>query len=169
VRKRPGGSLRPSIWLSGEGCQACFLLRPYGRNVTSSVVKTPKLYWSDVGIARHLTGSWGPCSGHLFETLVVAEAVKLIKALAIKANPAFYRTRSGLEIDMVLETAAGVIAIEVKSRERWAKSDFQPLELFAESVGDRFRCGLVVTKGGRIEAAGRDGRFWAVPFHRLFS
>jgi hypothetical protein len=55
------------------------------------------------------------------------------------------------------------------SRERWAKSDFKPLELFAESVGDRFRCGLVVTKGGRIEPTGRDGRFWAVPFHRLFS
>lgn len=146
-----------------------FLLRPFGRNVTSAVMKAPKLYWSDVGVARHLTTNWGPPAGALFETLVVAEAMKLLRTLSLEAEATFYRTRSGLEIDLILETPAGVIAFEVKGRESWARSDLRSFRSFAEAMGERFLGGIVVTLAGVLQPADAKGRFWAVPFHRLFS
>jgi hypothetical protein len=145
-----------------------FLLQPFQRSVTSSLVKSPKLYWSDVGIARHLTGAWGPCSGLLFENLVVAEAVKLIRSRAHDAEPSFYRTRSGLEIDLVLETTSGMLAIEVKAREKWDHADLRSLRALADGLGEELRLGLVVTQGGGIERTA-DPRIWAVPVHRLFT
>lgn len=145
------------------------LLQPYARNVTSSVVKTPKLYWSDVGIARHLQGNWGPLTGELFETMVVAEAVKLLRTLGLDAESTFYRTRSGLEVDLLLETAAGVIAIEAKARETCSPADFRGLRALAVGFKERFLAGLVVTTGAGIEPMADDPRLWGIGMARLFS
>jgi len=144
------------------------LLQPYVRNVTSSTVKTPKLYWTDVGIARHLQGSWGPITGELFETLVVGEAVKLQRTLGLDARASFYRTRSGLEVDLLLETSAGIVALEAKARDQAAPSDFRGLRALAAGLGPELLVGLVVTTGAAIEPAGDDPRLWVVPFTRLF-
>jgi hypothetical protein len=146
-----------------------FLLQPFSGNLTSAVVKTPKLYWSDLGIARHLSGNWGPSTGPLFETWVVSEAVKLIRSLALEAEPSFYRTRSGMEIDLVLETPAGLFGIEIKGRDGWARADFGSLRAFAGAAGKRFLGGIVVHQGSALEPASDDRRLWAVPAHRLFS
>ena len=146
-----------------------FLLQPYARNLTSSVVKTPKLYWSDVGIARHLQGNWGQLTGELFETLVVAEAVKLLRTLGLAAEATFYRTRSGLEVDLLLETSAGVIAIEAKSRATWAPADFRGLRALAAGLGPKLVAGLVVTTGDTIEPVADDPRLWAIGLSRLFT
>ena len=54
------------------------LLQPYARNLTSATVKSPKLYWMDLGLLRHGTRAWGELTGPLFETLVVSEARKWI-------------------------------------------------------------------------------------------
>jgi uncharacterized protein len=52
------------------------LLQPYHRNITSTVVKTPKLYWVDMGIFRQLTGFRGEPTGDLYEIFVVGEIYK---------------------------------------------------------------------------------------------
>lgn len=142
---------------------------PFRENLTSAVVKTPKLYWSDVGFARHLGGVQGPLTGPLFETLVVAEAIKIIRTLGLEVEPFFYRTRSGLEVDLVLATPAGLLALEAKARPAWAPSDLRGLRALAEALGTRFLGGLVVTSGGPLEPARDDRRFWSVPAHRLFT
>jgi len=146
-----------------------FLLPPFRENLTSAVVKTPKLYWSDVGVARHLGGVQGPLTGPLFETLVVAEAVKIVRTLGLEVEPFFYRTRSGLEVDLVLATPAGLLALEAKARPAWDPSDLRGLRALAEALGTRFLGGLVVTSGGPLEPARDDRRFWSVPAHRLFT
>jgi predicted AAA+ superfamily ATPase len=146
-----------------------FLLQPFRENLTSSVVKTPKLYWTDIGIARHLTGSSGPLSGSLFETFVIGEAIKLIRTLGLEVESFFYRTRSGMEVDGLLSSSRGVLALEAKARPGWAPSDLSGMRALADALGVRFRGGLVVTSGGALERASSDGRFWCVPAHRLFS
>lgn len=155
-----------------------FLLQPFSAGAIAGLVKAPKLFWADLGVVRHLTGNWGPTSGALFETLVVAEAVKLIRTLGIDAEPRYYRTRSGAEVDLLLETSAGVLAFEVKARSGWSNADFRSLRRLAATLGDRFLAGIVVTDAhseagsgktaGGIACVDRSLRLWAVPFHRLF-
>jgi predicted AAA+ superfamily ATPase len=47
------------------------LLQPYYKNLTSSVIKTPKIYWLDIGILRQLSGQREGLTGEIYETMVV--------------------------------------------------------------------------------------------------
>jgi predicted AAA+ superfamily ATPase len=78
------------------------LLQPYHRNITSSTIKTPKLYWLDVGLMRQLSGFTGEASGQIYETMVVGELIKWTKTAQRDTEIYFYRTRSGLGLSRLL-------------------------------------------------------------------
>jgi uncharacterized protein len=142
------------------------LLQPYHRNLTSSVVKTPKLFWTDVGIWRQLTGFKGETTGQLYETMVVAEILKWMRTNQEEGELFFYRTRSGMEIDLLLETSAGVVGIEIKSRATVAEKDVRPMQAVAEALPRLWRGGLILYSGDRIfRIAPPD--IWALPSRRL--
>lgn len=143
-------------------------LRPYTRSLTSRLVKSPRLYWLDLGLLRQATMQWGPLSGPLFETLVIGECHKWISTLALEARLYSYRTVSGLEVDLLIETPHGVLAIETKSRETAARADGRSLLALAEALGERWLGGLVVHRGAAIEPLVPEATIWAVPAHRLF-
>lgn len=143
------------------------LLQPYHRNLTSSVVKTPKLYWLDIGIWRHLAGFRGALSGQLYETMVVAEIVKWIRTCQRDVKIYFYRTRSGNEVDLLLETSSGIIGIEIKSRALLSSKDYRSLKMVAEKLGRHWCGGMVVYTGNAIKPLA-DPDIFAVPSHRLF-
>jgi len=145
-----------------------FLLSPWSGNVASGLVKSPKIFWADLGIARTLTGIHGPAPGPLFESLVVAEAQKLTRTLSLEAELSFYRSRSGLEVDLLVDTPRGVLAFEIKARETSSPTDYRPLRLLAERLGSRLLASFVVTSGGALTRGPSDGPFWSIPFHRLF-
>ena len=142
------------------------LLQPYFENLTSAVVKTPKLYWTDIGILRQLTGFKGPSSGPLYETMVVGEIFKWIRTSQRDCTPYFYRTRSGLEVDLLLETAGGLIRMEIKNRATVAGKDLRPLREIAAALGRRWMGGLVVYRGKQISRVG-EPNIWAIPSRRL--
>jgi predicted AAA+ superfamily ATPase len=142
-----------------------FLLPPYAVNLTSAAIKTPKVYWLDLGLWRHLTRYLGPPTGQMFETLVVTEVWKWIKTTGRSADLSFYRTRSGLEIDLLLTTAHGVLGLEVKSGERLGPADWRALREVGRALGSAWRGGLVVHSGSRIERL--EEKIWAVPVERL--
>ena len=142
-----------------------FLLPPYAVNLTSSVIKTPKVYWLDLGIWRHLTRYQGMTTGQMFETLVVTEVWKWVKTAERTVDLAFYRTRSGLEVDLLLTTPHGVLGIEAKSAERLGPADRRALREVGRSLGSAWRGGLVVHAGAKIEQLEKD--IWAVPVDRL--
>ena len=144
------------------------LLRPYSRNLTSAVIKTPKLYWIDLGILRQGTRQWGPITGHMFETLVVCEVHKWIDTMARDASLYFYRTRSGLEVDLIVQTANGIMGIEIKNRKSVHHSDKRNLAAIARSLGDEWLGGLVVYGGQDLVPMDRQLAIWAMPVHRLF-
>ncbi|MDH3402419.1 MAG: DUF4143 domain-containing protein [Acidobacteriota bacterium] len=144
------------------------LLRPFHTNLTSTVIKAPRLYWVDLGLLRQGTLQWGPATGPLFEGLVVVECRKWIDTMAADAKLYFYRTRSGLEVDLLVETAAGVLGIEIKHRDGAVRSDATSLAALAEALGPRWLGGLVVTRGGAIRPLRPDHSIWSVPAHRLF-
>jgi hypothetical protein len=142
------------------------LLQPFARNLTSTTVKSPKLYWMDLGLLRQGTGQWGEVTGSMFETLVIAEARKWIDTMGRDTPLSFYRTRSGREVDLLVTTRDGVIGIEVKNRPHVGSHDCSGLRALASALGDEWVGGLVVHRGedlGELEPT-----IWAVPAHRLF-
>lgn len=143
-----------------------FLLPPYRTNLTSAVVKSPKVYWSDIGLWRQQTHYRGPMTGPLFETLVVTEVVKWVRTMEREVESAFYRTRAGLEVDLLLTTSYGTWGIEAKAAARLASADWRGLRDVGEALGNQWRGGLVVYNGKTIEQLGQD--IWAIPAGRLF-
>ncbi|MEI6610571.1 MAG: ATP-binding protein [Deltaproteobacteria bacterium] len=144
------------------------LLPPYHSNLTSAVIKTPKTYWLDIGLLRHLTGMQEAATGEIYESMVVAELFKWMKTMGHDGDLYFYRTRSGLEVDIILESPAGVIGMEIKSRRALADKDTTGLKEIASAIGKRWRGGLVIYSGNEIKRVASP-QIWAVPSHRLFT
>jgi hypothetical protein len=143
------------------------LLQPYHRNITSTVIKTPKIYWVDLGILRHLCGFKGKPTGEMYETYVVGELVKWMKTAQSEGELYFYKTRSGLEIDLVLETQQGIVGMEIKSRDTVSNADVRAVREVAGKLGSEWRGGIVVYRGKEIRKIAEPS-IWAVPSHRLF-
>ena len=142
------------------------LLQPYHKNITSTVVKTPKLYWTDIGILRQMTGFKGNMTGQLYETMVAGEMIKWIRTRQRDATLYFYRTRSGMEVDLLLETEYGLIGIEIKSRSNISGKDIRSMRDLAGGLGKRWRGGMVVYLGNKIFQIAKPN-IWAVPSRRL--
>jgi len=110
-------------WLNVlEASDIVFLLTPHHTNIRKRLIKAPKLYFVDVGLASYLIGirsaeqfAAHPLRGPLFENAAVAEAVKHSHNHARYAELSFFRTADGLECDLLYPTPAGLAAIEIKS------------------------------------------------------
>ncbi|MCK7503165.1 MAG: DUF4143 domain-containing protein [Desulfobacterales bacterium] len=86
----------------------------------------------------------------------------------MKASFTFYRTRSGLEIDLVLETRQGIVGMEIKGRDTVGSADVRSLREVAAKLGSEWRGGIVVYRGKEIQKIAEPS-IWAVPSHRLFT
>jgi hypothetical protein len=144
-----------------------FVLPPYNKNLTSTAIKTPKLFLLDIGILRQLQGYWGPATGELFETFVIAEIYKWVRTADENVQLYFYRTRAGLEVDLLLQTSQGLLGLEIKSSRTVAPKDYRPLREVAAALQSEWRGGLVVNRGLQIECLDAANKIWGVPVHRL--
>jgi len=112
-----------AAWISVlEASYIIHLLRPHHRNFNKRLVKTPKLYFCDVGLAAWLLGVREPEQagfhaqrGALFETLVVNEFLKQRLNDGQPSNLFFWRDSKGLEIDLLLERGDDLTPVEIKS------------------------------------------------------
>jgi predicted AAA+ superfamily ATPase len=110
-------------WLSVlEASDLVFLLPPYHRNFGKRLVKSPKLYLVDVGLACWLLGirsvdvlNLHPLRGALFETWVVSEFLKARLNAGHPADLYFWRDNNGLEADLVFEVEGRLQPVEIKS------------------------------------------------------
>jgi predicted AAA+ superfamily ATPase len=111
------------LWVSIlEISQVIFLLRPYHINLGSRIVKSPKVYFTDIGLVNYLIGNRsraalirGAQAGAIFENYVIQELLKHYFNLGIRPPIYYYRTNNGLEIDvMIEERAGGVRPCEIK-------------------------------------------------------
>jgi predicted AAA+ superfamily ATPase len=143
------------------------LLQPYYKNITSTVIKTPKLYWIDVGLMRIVSGLREAISGEIYETMVISELFKWMKTMQRGEEIYFYRTRSGLELDLLLLTESGIIGIEIKSRKTIVPSDLMAMREVATGLKKEWRGGLIIYQGNEIKKLDNP-RIWAIPSKRLF-
>jgi len=132
------------------------------------VVKSPKLYFADLGLVRQATCRWGPLDGADFETLVVAEIHNWVATAGLNTPLHFYRTRSRLEVDVLIQTPRGIHGVEIKNRASAHSKDAIALRMVAAALGDEWLAGLVVHPGSALELFPGAFDAWAVPAHRLF-
>lgn len=97
------------------------LVHPYLTNRTRRLVKSPKLYFLDMGLAAHLAG-WrdpemlrlGPMAGAAFETHVLGQILRFFRHRARDVEICFWRTRHGQEIDFLIESRGRCLPVEIK-------------------------------------------------------
>ncbi|CAN5501006.1 ATP-binding protein [soil metagenome] len=110
-------------WMSVlESSDLVYLLPPYHKNFGKRLVKSPKLYFLDTGLACWLQGirsretlALHPSRGALFETLVVGEFLKARYNQGLPADLYFWRDNNGLEADLIYETGETLQMVEIKS------------------------------------------------------
>ena len=148
---------------------------PWSANLNAKLVKTPKVFPTDSGLAAHLlqvdvdavAAPGHPTTGTLVETFVYAELTRLLAGSDLGATLYFYRDRDGREIDFVLERRNGqAVAIEVKAASTVGPEDFRHLRWLADRLGDRFVGGYVLYLGSQTHPFG--DRMMALPLSTLW-
>jgi predicted AAA+ superfamily ATPase len=136
-------------------------LPPYFESFNKRVVKAPKLYFTDVGLATYLLGieeasqvARDPLRGSLFENLVVMELIKARVHRGREAGVYFVRDHKGNEIDALLARGRDLVPIEIKSAATFHRSMLEKLDLFRRWAGDRVVASHVVYASETSQSVG---------------
>ena len=125
-------------------------LPAYAVNRTKRLIKSPKLYWGDTGVALHLTQEEEPGGPHL-ENLVLHDLLSWRDSRIDRAEVLYWRTSTGEEVDFVVEAGDSLMPIEVKATERPRIRETASLRTFRSEYGDRSRAGLLLHAGTTLE------------------
>jgi len=122
----------------------------YAVNRTKRLMKSPKLYWGDTGLALHLAGLTAPTGAHL-ENLVLNDLLCWRDARTERSEILYWRTAAGEEVDFVIETGGRLLPIEVKATARPRLRDAAHLRSFRREYGNAARAGLLLHTGTTLE------------------
>jgi len=150
-------------WLSIlEASFLVFSLAPWSVNIGKRLVKSPKIYFYDVGLACWLLGirtveqlQHHPLRGALFENMVVLEVLKSLRNQGLRDPLYFFRDSNGLEIDLLLEHADGLQLAEIKASQTVSAPLFKNLRTVSTLLGDRVKSQHLIYGG--VERQDRTG------------
>jgi hypothetical protein len=142
-------------WLAVlEASDQILVLRPYFANIGKRLVKSPKVYFTDVGTLCALAGfddplqaAQGPLGGAIFETAVLMEVVKRLRHRGETARVHFWRTATGTEVDVVVEARRKLIPIEAKLSATPRPAMAADIQIFRRDLGAATAAGFVVHSG----------------------
>lgn len=138
-------------------------LPAYAVNRTKRLVKSPRIFWGDTGVALHL-GATEPTGAHL-ENLVLHDLIAWRDARVERVELAYWRTTIGEEVDFVIEAGGKLLPIEVKATAKPRLADCTHLRTFRQEYGRKARAGLLLHTGSTIEWLTPD--VLAVPWWRV--
>ena len=131
-----------------------YLLQPYYANIGKRLIKTPKLYFYDTGLAAYLLGineedqlDVHPLKGSLFENLIVNEMIKQGANRGEEEQLFFYRDKSKHEVDVLRLLSDKVEAYEIKSCKTYSKGLFENLDYLKPILNERLVKTMVVYDG----------------------
>lgn len=131
-----------------------YLLHPYFENIGKRLIKTPKLYFYDTGLAAYLTGvenetqlNTHPLRGMLFENMVINELMKERFNVGKTPDLYFYRDKSQREIDVIRMKSNMLEAYEIKSGSSFNPDYFKQLTYFSNLLKDRVVRTAVIYNG----------------------
>ncbi len=161
-----------AAWLSVlEASYIVFRLRPHHQNFHKRLIKTPKLYFCDTGLAAWLLGireapqmAFHAQRGSLFENLAVGEFLKGRHNRGLPPDLHFWRDSQGLEVDLLVETAGAFQPVEIKSGQTVVPDFFHGLSRWSALSGQADRPGMLVYGG---EQSLKKGSITIVPWRDL--
>ncbi len=119
-------------------------LQPYHENINKRLIKSPKLYFYDVGLAVYLLGieepeqlERDPLRGALFENMILMELIKQRVNQGLDPNFYFYRDSHHFEIDVVQKSGNRLIPYEIKSAQTFHPAFLKGLERFRKIFQER--------------------------------
>lgn len=160
-------------WLSVlEATFQVIVLRPYFNNLGKRLVKTPKVYFTDVGMLCYLAGlrdsehaAAGPLSGAIVETAVLSEVIKAAVHRGTDSPVYFWRTSHGAEVDIVIEEQGRLVPVEVKQTATPRPAMASGLLSFMDDYSDKTDKGWLVHMGSNILPLAPN--IMAVPFTEI--
>lgn len=160
-------------WLSIlETSFVVFRVPAHSTNTRKRVVKMPKVHFYDSGLVCWLLGIRSaeqlrshPLRGAIFESWVASEIVKAHENVGERARLSHYRDRSGVEVDLLLESTEGLKLVEVRASETPRSHLFDSLRKAADSISDSKGVASVVVYGGEIAQDRAAGQL--VPWSKL--
>jgi len=142
-------------WISVlEASYVILMLRPHHSNFNKRIVKMPKLYFIDTGLASSLLEiqSGNQISSHfmrgaLFENLIISELLKARFNNGLRNNCFFWRDNKGSEIDCILENGNVLTPIEIKSANTYTSDFFRQLKYWNKLSGNSTKNSFVIFGG----------------------
>jgi predicted AAA+ superfamily ATPase len=148
-------------------------LNPYLKNRASRLIKSPKLYLSDSGLACYLTGlnrieftSSQPLTGSMFETYIAQNLLSLTQGRWPSACLYFWSVQGRNEVDFIIEVNNHCIALEIKSGTRWQERDLSGLKAFLTAT-PHCKAAILGYNGTEIVKLGE--KIWALPLSLILS
>jgi hypothetical protein len=136
-------------------------LQPYHENFGKRMIKSPKLYFTDVGLVCYLLGiqntmqiARDPLRGSLVENLVVVEMMKSRLNQGLDPQLYYFRDTHGHEVDVIFQSGRELIPIEIKASATFHKDFFKNLLFFKNLVGERCPKGFLVYAGEQEQNSG---------------
>ncbi len=156
--------------------EASFLItriQPYLGNRSSRLIKSPKLYLSDAGLATYLAGlalsssiRTDPLYGAILETYVTQNLLSIMSAKWQHASLYFWTVQGRHEVDFVIEAGRSCIALELKSAARWQEKDLAGLRAFLKAT-PHCKAGILCHNGEDAVQLGQ--KLWALPISLVLS
>jgi predicted AAA+ superfamily ATPase len=136
----------------------------YSVNRTKRLIKSPKLYWCDTGLALHLAGH-PDATGAALENLLLHDLMVWRDLHPNRPEVCYWRTSLGEEVDFVVDLNGRLLPIEVKATTEPRLADAAHLHVFRAEYGEQSLPGLLVHGGNRMEWL--SGEVLAVPWHMM--
>jgi len=147
-----------------------FRLQPHHMNFNKRIVKMPKLYFYDTGLAAALLGiekadylTMHPSRGSLFENMVIVDFLKNRYNRGRLSNLYFWRDNTGNEIDLMIDNGISQIPVEIKSGQTLSEESLRGLRFWSKLTG--IEEGYLIYGGGEIQK--RSNGITAVPINSL--
>ena len=142
-------------WLSVlKASFVVFELPPFFENIGKRVIKSPKIYFTDVGLAAFLLGihteeqaTRDPLRGNLYENLVISDIIKGALNKGIRPEIYFFRDSHGAEVDLLIREKGELMPVEIKSAQTFSADFLKGLEKFRALGLDRVAAATVLYGG----------------------
>ncbi|MBN1594515.1 ATP-binding protein [candidate division FCPU426 bacterium] len=148
-------------------------LAPFLSNKATRLIKSPKLLFSDSGLAAFMTGmdhldykKPDPLLGPLLETYIAQNLSSILDSHSTSANLYYWHVQGRHEVDFVVELGREIIAIEVKAASRWETKDLSGLKAFLKYT-PQSKAGFLAYNGKEVVKL--EDKIWAVPIPVLLS
>lgn len=168
---RDAGLAQPTAHRYLNLLEASYLLHrlpAYAVNRTKRVIKAPRLFFCDTGLAAYLAGiesgadlEKAGLAGAFLETLIFSDLLAWRETLTPRPEILYWRTASGAEVDFVIERGGKVVPMEVKASGQARTPDIRHLRLFLDEYGKAVPHAMLLHTGRRCERLA--DRIWAIP------